>query len=156
MCIRDSLGGTDGWLMFGNNTKLDNNGNFLRERYFNSGNQPDPDQEYAFQSLAVPMRGYIQNVANGNNAVVLNSEFRLPVVSTFFDRSVNNPFLRNFMIVQFFDFGTAWNGKYDSFKRPQAVSCTHLDGYKRQSTTCSTMTRSRANCLKPSARWPIS
>ena len=115
------LGGTDGWLMFGNNTKLDNNGNLLRERYFNSGNQPDPDQEYAFQSLAVPMRGYIQNVANGNNAVVLNSEFRLPVVSTFFDRSVNNPFLRNFMIVQFFDFGTAWNGKYDSFKRPQVT-----------------------------------
>lgn len=25
------------------------------------------------------------------------------------------------MIVQFFDFGTAWNGKYDSFKRPQVT-----------------------------------
>lgn len=115
------LGGTDGWLMFGNNQKLDNNGNFVRERYFNSSNTPDPDQEYAFQSLALPMRGYIQNVANGNNAAVINSEFRLPVMSTFFDRTVNNPFLRNFMIVQFFDFGTAWNGKYDSFKRPQVV-----------------------------------
>jgi hypothetical protein len=115
------LGGTDGWLMFGNNQKFDNNGNLVRERFFNTSNPPDQDQDYAFQSLAVNMRGYIQNVANGNNAVVLNSEFRLPIVSTFFDKTVNNPFLRNFMITQFIDLGTAWNGAYDSFKRPDVV-----------------------------------
>lgn len=115
------LGGTDGWLMFGNNEKRDDNGNLVRERFFNSSNPPDQDQDYAFQSLAVNMRGYIQNVANGNNAVVLNSEFRLPVVSTFFDKTVNNPFLRNFMITQFVDLGTAWNGAYDSFKRPDVT-----------------------------------
>ena len=115
------LGGTDGWLMFGNNQKLDANGNLIRERYFNTSNPPDNDQSYAFQSLAVNMRGYIQNVANGNNAVTLNSEFRLPVMSTFFDKTVNNPFLRNLMITQFVDLGTAWNGAYDSFKRPEVV-----------------------------------
>jgi hypothetical protein len=115
------LGGTDGWVMFGNNQKLDANGNLIRERYFNTSNPPDNDQSYAFQSLAVNMRGYIQNVANGNNAVTLNSEFRLPVMSTFFDKTVNNPFLRNLMITQFVDLGTAWNGAYDSFKRPEVV-----------------------------------
>ena len=115
------LGGTDGWLMFGNNQKIDNNGNLVRERFFNTNNRPDNDQDYAFQSLAVNMRGYIQNVANGNNAVVLNSEFRLPVYSTFSDKTVNNPFLRNFMITQFIDLGTAWNGAYDSFKRPDVT-----------------------------------
>ncbi len=115
------LGGTDGWLMFGNNQKVDGNGNLVRERFFNTSNPPDNDQAYAFQSLAVNMRGYIQNVANGNNTVVLNSEFRLPVMSTFFDKTVNNPFLRNFMITQFVDLGTAWNGAYDSFKRPEVV-----------------------------------
>ncbi len=115
------LGGVDGWLMFGPNQKFDNNGNLVKERYFNTSNPPDPDQDYAFQSLAVNMRGYIQNVANGNNAVVINSEFRLPVFSTFFDRPINNSVLRNFQIVQFFDFGTAWNGKYDKFKRPEVV-----------------------------------
>jgi len=31
---------------------------------------------------------------------------------------VNNAFLRNFMITQFVDLGTAWNGKYDGLKRP--------------------------------------
>lgn len=108
------LGGVDGWLMFGNNVK--NNGGF---RYFDETNQPAQDQDYAFQSLAVNMRGYIQNVANGNNALVLNSEFRLPVISTFFDKTVNNPFVRNFQITQFIDLGTAWNGGYNSIKRPQ-------------------------------------
>ena len=112
------LGGTDGWLMFGNNQKTDNNGN-VRDRYFNTNNPPANDQSYAFQSLAVNMRGYIQNIANGNNAAVINSEFRVPVMSTFFEKTVNNPFLRNLMITQFIDLGTAWNGKYDSFKRPE-------------------------------------
>ena len=114
------LGGVDGWLMFGNNQKTDRNGN-IKERYFNTGNTPDPDQDYAFQSLAVNMRGYIQNVANGNNAMVINSEFRLPVMSTFFDKTINNSFLRNFMITQFIDLGTAWNGGYDKLKRPTVV-----------------------------------
>ncbi len=111
------LGGMDGWLMFGNNQKVDNNGN-VKDRYFNTGNPPDADQAYAFQSLANNMRGYIQNAANGNNAIVINSEFRLPIVSTFFDKTVNNAFLRNFMITQFVDLGTAWNGAYDGLKRP--------------------------------------
>lgn len=110
------LGGVDGWLMFGNNTK--NNG---QDRYFNTNNQPAADQNYAFESLTVNMRGFIQNVANGNNAVVINSEFRLPVVSTFFNRTINNSFLNNFQIVQFIDLGTAWNGAYSGIKRPIAV-----------------------------------
>lgn len=112
------LGGVDGWLMFGDNQKFDANGQLVKEKYFNTGNPPDPDTDYAFESLAVNMRGFIQNVANGNNALVINSEFRLPVMSTFFDRPVNNTFLKNLQVIQFFDFGTAWNGKYDAIKRP--------------------------------------
>ncbi|MGB4842915.1 MAG: hypothetical protein WBP16_00470 [Ferruginibacter sp.] len=116
------LGGVDGWMMFGDNEKYDRNTNLLiKERYFNSSNQPANDQSYAFQSLAVNMRGYIQNVANGNNAVVINSEFRLPVVSTFFNTTINNSFLNNFQIVQFIDLGTAWNGTYGKIKRPEVI-----------------------------------
>ncbi len=101
------LGGVDGWLMFGS-----------ADKFFNPLPAPAPDQDYAFQSLAVNMRGYKQNLANGNNAVVINSEFRLPVFSTFINRTINNAFVRNFQIVQFFDFGTAWNGGYNSISRP--------------------------------------
>lgn len=98
------LGGVDGWF----NPKFNNN-------------PPAQDQSYAFQSLAVNMRGYNQNIANGNNAVVLNSEFRLPLFSTFINRPINNAFLRNFQLVQFVDLGTAWNGKYNGITRPGEV-----------------------------------
>lgn len=99
------LGGVDGWL----NPK------------FNDAIRPAADQTYAFQSLAVNMRGFPQNIANGNNAVVFNSELRLPVISTFFNRPINNAFLRNFQLVQFADLGTAWNGKFGSIERPSRV-----------------------------------
>ena len=115
------LGGVDNWLMFGDNVKTDNNGQVIKYRYFNPNNPPDPNTNYAFQSLAVNMRGFIQNVANGNNALVINSEFRLPVFTTLFSKPINNAFLRNFQIIQFVDLGTAWNGRYDKLARPSVV-----------------------------------
>ncbi|TAF56824.1 MAG: hypothetical protein EAZ62_00550 [Sphingobacteriia bacterium] len=99
------LGGADGWI----------------GPKFNNQNRPAPDQTYAFQSLAVNMRGYQQNVANGNNAFVINSEFRLPVFSTLLNKPINSAFVRNFQLVQFLDLGTAWNGKYNGIKRPGEV-----------------------------------
>ncbi|MFN0081206.1 MAG: hypothetical protein ACKVOM_01690 [Ferruginibacter sp.] len=107
------LGGTDGWLMFGSNTKK--NGS---DRYFIEDNIPAQDQDYAFQSLAVNMRGFIQNIASGNNSLVINSEFRLPVFTTLFDKTINNAFIRNFQLTQFIDLGTAWNGGFKGITRP--------------------------------------
>jgi hypothetical protein len=98
-------GGVDGWL----------------SPKFNDINRPAPDQDYAFQSLAVNLRGFPQNVANGNNAFVINSEFRLPVFSTLFNKPINNAFLRNFQLVQFADLGSAWNGAYGKISRPGVV-----------------------------------
>jgi hypothetical protein len=98
------LGGVDGWVF---------------PKY---SQEPRPqDADYAFQSLAVNMRGYRQNVSNGNNAIVLNSEFRLPVFSTLFNKPINNAFLRNFQLVQFIDLGSAWNGTYNKLSRPENV-----------------------------------
>jgi hypothetical protein len=110
------VGGIDQWMMFGSNIK--NDGTY---RYFNADNKPAPDQTYAFQSLELNTRGFIQNVANGNNALVLNSEFRLPVFATFLNRPINNAFLRNFQIIQFIDLGNAWNGSYGSLQRPETI-----------------------------------
>ncbi|MEP6594381.1 MAG: hypothetical protein ABJA71_00480, partial [Ginsengibacter sp.] len=86
------LGGVDNWLILGNNAVMKGN-DVKRYRYFNPNNPPDPDIDYAFQSLAVNLRGFIQNAANGNNATVINSEFRLPVFSTFFSKPINNAFV---------------------------------------------------------------
>lgn len=99
------LGGVDGWL----------------GPRFNSKNTPAPDQQYAFQSLALQMRGFNQNVSNGNNALVINSEFRFPVFSTIFNKPINNAFLRNFQLTQFIDLGAAWNGRFKNIQRPTEI-----------------------------------
>lgn len=98
------LGGVDGWMF---------------PKY---NREPIPqDQSYAYQSLAVNMRGFRQNIANGNNAIVMNSEFRLPVFSTLLNKPINNAFLRNFQLTQFIDLGSAWNGSYNKIKRPELI-----------------------------------
>ena len=110
------LGGVDSWLMFGNNKKSD-----YTDRYFNTQNPPDQNVDYAFQTLSENVRGFIQNIANGNNAIVLNSEFRLPIFTTLFNRPINNAFLRNFQLVQFTDLGTAWSGGLKGIGRPSVI-----------------------------------
>jgi hypothetical protein len=98
------LGGVDGWMFPKYNT------------------QPVPqDRDYAYQSLAVNLRGFPQNVSNGNNAIILNSELRFPVFTTLFNRPINNAFLRNFQLLQFIDLGSAWNGNYNGISRPERV-----------------------------------
>jgi Tol biopolymer transport system component len=99
------VGGVDNWLF----------------PKFNDGVKPAPDVDYAFQSLAENLRGFRQNVSNGNNAVILNSEIRAPIFTTFFNKPINNAFLRNFQVVQFFDLGTAWNGAFNKIERPGVV-----------------------------------
>ncbi|OLY93767.1 hypothetical protein SAMN05444008_1147 [Cnuella takakiae] len=111
------LGGVDGWLMFGGNQKTDDDGN-TTYRYFDPNNRPDPRANYAYQTLALNLRGFKQNIANGNNAVTINSEIRVPVFSSLLNRPINNAFLRNFQLVQFVDLGSAWNGTYNGIARP--------------------------------------
>jgi hypothetical protein len=113
------LGGVDGWLKFRDNEKIDGNtGAVVGYRYFDPNNRPDPLANYAYQALAVNMRGFKQNAANGNNNLIINSEVRMPVFSTLFNKPINNALLRNFQLVQFIDLGTAWSGKYNALERP--------------------------------------
>lgn len=99
------LGGIDSWI----------------SPRFEDANRPNPETNYVYQTLAVNMRGYNQNMANGNNAMVINSEFRLPVFSTFFNKPINNAFLRNFQLTQFIDLGTAWEGTFNGIARPSVT-----------------------------------
>ncbi len=110
------LGGVDQGLRIAPNAK--NTANGTAYRYFNEANTPANDNTYAYEAFAQNLRGFLMNTANGNNVVVINSEIRVPIWSTFFSRPINNALLRNLQIVQFFDFGTAWNGAYNGIKRP--------------------------------------
>jgi len=70
----------------------------------------DRSQGYYFQTIATPMRGFIQNARNGNSFGLFNSELRWPIISYFSPKPLKNDFLKNFQVVGFTDVGTAWTG----------------------------------------------
>jgi hypothetical protein len=88
------LGGTDNWL-------------FPR---FEETIPVDPSVGYAYQALATNMRGFGNNIRNGNSFAVANFELRVPIFSYLSNRPIKSSFMRNFQVVGFFDTGTAWIG----------------------------------------------
>jgi len=88
------LGGVDNWM-------------FPR---FNSNIQVDRNQNYVYQTIATNMRGFDQNIRNGNNFVAVNTELRMLPFSMLSYRPLKSAFLANFMIIGFMDVGTAWTG----------------------------------------------
>ena len=71
---------------------------------------PVRTEDYGFQTLATSMRGYEQNSWNGNSYGVLNTEFRIPVLTTIMNRPIQSAILRNLQLVPFADIGSAWAG----------------------------------------------
>ncbi|MBL7892380.1 MAG: PD40 domain-containing protein [Bacteroidia bacterium] len=83
--------------------------NWFSPRFDNSINIAT-DQNYAYQTLATPVRGFYQNIRNGNTFVVLNNELRWPIFKYFLNRPIRSDFINNFQIIGFGDLGTAWTG----------------------------------------------
>jgi Tol biopolymer transport system component len=97
---------------FGNNKLLYYMGgvdNWLFPTY-NTSTPVATDQDYAFQTLATNMRGFDQNIRNGNSFFVFNTELRWPLFRYLFNRPIRSDFINNFQIVAFGDVGTAWTG----------------------------------------------
>ena len=88
------LGGVDSWF----NPSFDQTINVVK-----------PEQ-YQFQTLATNMRGFRQNIRNGNNFVVFNSELRWPMFRYLLNRPIKSDFINNFQVVVFGDLGMAWYG----------------------------------------------
>jgi len=78
---------------------------------FNFNTPIDFKQNYAYQTLASPMRGFDQNIRNGNSFALYNTELRMPVFRYLMNKPLKSDFLNNFQIVAFGDIGTAWTGK---------------------------------------------
>ena len=88
------MGGVDAWLM----PKFNQEADVLE------------NENYSYQTLATNMRGFHQNVRNGNSFFVVNTELRVPLFKYLLRRPITSDFINNFQIVTFADFGTAWNG----------------------------------------------
>ncbi|RLD61860.1 MAG: hypothetical protein DRJ01_07150 [Bacteroidetes bacterium] len=93
------LGGVDNWINLSSKVKT-----------FDNSIRVDTDKNYVYQTLATNMRGFTQNIRNGNNFAVINSEIRWPIIKYFANRPLNSGFLNNFMIIGFADIGSAWTG----------------------------------------------
>lgn len=70
----------------------------------------DETQNYVFQAVGTNMRGFSQNIRNGNNFFVMNNEIRFPVFKYFANHPLTKSFFETFQIVGFFDVGSAWSG----------------------------------------------
>lgn len=93
------LGGVDNWINVSTKVPL-----------FDPSVLIDQTQNYIYQAVATNMRGFSQNIRNGNNFAVLNSELRLPIIKYLTNKPIHNDFLENFQIIGFVDVGTAWTG----------------------------------------------
>lgn len=79
------LGGVDSWIA----------------PVFNENTQINYEQNYAFQTVGTPVRGYEQNIRNGNAFAVFNSELRFPVFSYLINKPIKAQIVRNFQVVGF-------------------------------------------------------
>ena len=70
----------------------------------------ETENNYIFQTLVTNMRGFYQNVRNGDKFAVINTELRWPIFSYFARNPIRSDFIKNFQIIGFTDVGTAWNG----------------------------------------------
>jgi WD40 repeat protein len=95
------LGGVDNWM------------GYLFNKYpmFDNTIPVTPNVNYGFQALATNMRGFTQNIRNGNNFALINSELRWPVIRYFANHPLRSNFLNSLQVVGFGDIGTAWSGK---------------------------------------------
>ena len=94
------LGSVDNWI---NLNQSDN-------PTFNETVDIDYSQNYAYQALATNLRGFSQNIRNGSNFIVINSELRWPIFRYLAGHPLGSGFLNNFQVVGFADIGTAWTG----------------------------------------------
>lgn len=88
------LGGVEGWI-------------------FNSSEPDIPvpgDDGNAFKVLAPQLRGFRNNIRNGNSYVLTNIEFRFPLGQFIGFQKSRFAFFRNLQIASFFDGGLAWYG----------------------------------------------
>jgi hypothetical protein len=88
------LGGVDNWLF----QQIDD------ETPIPSG------EDYFFQALGSPVRGFFVNARNGNSFGVANAEVRWPIFDYFLKSPIKSDFVQNFQVLGFADVGSAWTG----------------------------------------------
>lgn len=93
---------------------------------FNENVEIASDQNYVYKSLATNLRGFQQNIRNGNSYTVFNSELRIPIFKMFNRKPLMSNFFKSFQLIGFADVGTAWTGS-DPFGESNALNRNEVE-----------------------------
>ncbi|MFT4739185.1 MAG: hypothetical protein ACI92W_003311 [Paraglaciecola sp.] len=96
------IGGVPNWLF--NETRTHTTGDPLE--IANNIN----DSGVLFGEFVQNLRGFDLNERFGSSSLVFNAELRFPVFQYLSRAPISSTFLRNFSLISFFDFGSAWTG----------------------------------------------
>ncbi len=107
------LGGMNNWLFA--QSDLQGSGDpllFTNER---------DNSDLLFNEFATNLRGLDYNEAFGTDALIINSELRVPVFQYFSNGPIKSNFLRNFQLISFIDIGSVWTG-IPPFKNGRSIT----------------------------------
>ncbi len=99
------LGGMENWLF--NRTIVDG---VTGEGQENPLGRTGEDQDLLFVEYATNLRGFDYATLFGHNVMLLNAEFRVPLVRALTNGPVASNFFRNLQFIAFYDIGTSWSG----------------------------------------------
>jgi outer membrane protein assembly factor BamA len=69
------------------------------------------NQDVLFVEYATNLRGFDYGALFGNNVLLMNAEFRVPIIQVLTNQPINSNFLRELQFVAFYDIGSSWSGK---------------------------------------------
>lgn len=95
------LGGVDNWMGY----------LFNQDAMFDNSIPVSSKMNYGFQALATNLRGFSQNIRNGNSFALINTEIRWPFIRYFAGHPLRSNLLNSIQVVAFGDIGTAWAGR---------------------------------------------
>jgi len=100
------LGGMDNWLF--NKSRTDGK---TSEGQANPLGVTTANQDLLFVEFATSLRGFNYATVFGNNVIMGNAEFRVPIARALANGPISSNFLRNMQLIAFYDIGTSWSGK---------------------------------------------
>lgn len=100
------LGGMNNWLF--NQTELEGNDG---EGQANPLGMRAENQDVLFVEYATNLRGFDYATLFGNSVMLMNAEFRVPLIRALTNGPIASNFFRNLQFTAFYDIGTSWSGK---------------------------------------------
>lgn len=100
------LGGMDNWMV--NETEY---GGTTATGEYNPLGVATENQDILFAEYVTNLRGFSYATLFGNNVLLMNAEFRVPIVQALTSGPISSNFFKHLQLIAFYDIGTSWSGK---------------------------------------------